>query len=50
MPTKKLRVALSDDADSPRFIETVPKRGYRLIAPVAVTPSVVVVSASPGSC
>ncbi|MGP1275136.1 MAG: winged helix-turn-helix domain-containing protein [Caulobacterales bacterium] len=30
----KLRKALGDDARNPRFIETVPKRGYRLIAPV----------------
>lgn len=31
---KRLRFALDDDADNPRFIETVPKRGYRFIAPV----------------
>jgi DNA-binding winged helix-turn-helix (wHTH) protein len=31
---KKLRVAFRDSADNPRFIETVPKRGYRFIAPV----------------
>lgn len=31
---KRLRAALDDDADNPRFIETVPKRGYRFIAPV----------------
>jgi TolB-like protein len=30
----KLREALGDTADSPRFIETLPKRGYRFIAPV----------------
>jgi Tol biopolymer transport system component/DNA-binding winged helix-turn-helix (wHTH) protein len=30
----KLRQALADDPDSPRFIETVPRRGYRFIAPV----------------
>lgn len=30
----KLRDALSDTADAPRFIETVPRRGYRFIAPV----------------
>jgi eukaryotic-like serine/threonine-protein kinase len=29
---KKLREALGDNADSPRYIETVPKRGYRFIA------------------
>ncbi|MGB5743477.1 MAG: winged helix-turn-helix domain-containing protein, partial [Sedimenticolaceae bacterium] len=30
----KLRKALQDSARQPRFIETIPKRGYRLIAPV----------------
>jgi TolB-like protein/DNA-binding winged helix-turn-helix (wHTH) protein/Tfp pilus assembly protein PilF len=30
----KLREALGDDANSPRFIETVPRRGYRFIAPI----------------
>jgi len=32
---KKLRQALGDDSDNPRFIETLPRRGYRLIVPVA---------------
>jgi Tol biopolymer transport system component/DNA-binding winged helix-turn-helix (wHTH) protein len=32
---KRLRDALGDSADTPRYIETVPRRGYRLIAPVA---------------
>jgi len=27
---KRLRAALGDDAKEPRFIETVPRRGYRL--------------------
>jgi len=31
---KKLRAALNDSADSPRFIETVPRHGYRFIAPL----------------
>lgn len=31
---KKLREALGDDAEKPRFIETLSKRGYRFIAPV----------------
>src|SRR5215467_3898881 len=31
---KKLREALSDAADTPRYIETLPRRGYRFIAPV----------------
>jgi len=30
----KLREALNDAADNPRFIQTVPRRGYRFIAPV----------------
>jgi TolB-like protein/DNA-binding winged helix-turn-helix (wHTH) protein/Tfp pilus assembly protein PilF len=32
----KLRDALSDNADTPRYIETLPRRGYRFIAPVTV--------------
>ena len=34
---KKLRAALDDNADNPRFIETIPRSGYRFIAPVTVT-------------
>jgi len=30
----KLRVALCDSANNPRYIETVPRQGYRLVAPV----------------
>ena len=30
----KLREALGDSADTPLYIETIPKRGYRFIAPV----------------
>lgn len=33
---KTLRRQLGDDASRPRFIETVPKHGYRFIAPVHV--------------
>jgi eukaryotic-like serine/threonine-protein kinase len=31
---KLLRRALGDSADSPKYIETIPRRGYRLIVPV----------------
>lgn len=31
---KKLRAVLDDNSDNPRFIETVPRHGYRFIAPV----------------
>ncbi len=31
---QKLRDALGDSADSPRYIETIPRVGYRFIAPV----------------
>jgi len=34
----RLREALGDVADNPRFIETVPRRGYRFIAPVDKPP------------
>lgn len=32
----KIREALGDTADNPRFIETLPRRGYRWIAPVSI--------------
>ena len=35
----KVREALSDTAGSPRFVETLPRRGYRFIAPVEAVPS-----------
>src|SRR6188472_3593056 len=31
---KRLRAALGDEADNPRFVETLHRRGYRFIAPV----------------
>jgi DNA-binding winged helix-turn-helix (wHTH) protein/tetratricopeptide (TPR) repeat protein len=36
---RRLRYALGDSADNPVFIETLPKRGYRFLAPVAVKES-----------
>src|SRR5437764_15402875 len=32
---KRLRQALHDSAENPRFVETLARRGYRFIAPVA---------------
>jgi DNA-binding winged helix-turn-helix (wHTH) protein/tetratricopeptide (TPR) repeat protein len=37
----KVREALEDDASNPRFVETVPRRGYRFIAPIAVEAPVI---------
>ncbi len=31
---RQIRTVLGDDADQPRFLETLPRRGYRFIAPV----------------
>jgi TolB-like protein/DNA-binding winged helix-turn-helix (wHTH) protein/Tfp pilus assembly protein PilF len=31
---RRIRVALEDIAESPRFLETLPKKGYRFIAPI----------------
>jgi eukaryotic-like serine/threonine-protein kinase len=46
----ELRQLLQDDAQQPRYIETIPKRGYRLIAPVAMAhPAPLVPEAHPGS-
>ncbi len=36
---RQVREALGDDADVPRFIKTVPRRGYRFIASVAPQPT-----------
>jgi TolB-like protein/DNA-binding winged helix-turn-helix (wHTH) protein/Flp pilus assembly protein TadD len=34
---RQIREALGDDADTPRYVETLPRRGYRFIAPVEAT-------------
>ena len=36
MLSARLREALDDSPDKPRFVETLPRRGYRFIAPVTV--------------
>ena len=41
----RLREALGDSADNPRFIETLARRGYRFVAPVEA----VMTGAAPGS-
>jgi len=41
----RLREALEDSAENPRFIETIPKRGYRFIAPVEPTQAAAMSSA-----
>ena len=43
---RKLRQAFGDSADNPRFIETLPRRGYRFIAPVSESPRQEAVAAS----
>ncbi len=35
---RKLRAALGDDAGEPRYIETIPRRGYRFIGALEATP------------
>src|ERR1700745_879905 len=34
----RVREALNDNAGTPQYVETVPRRGYRFIAPVAASP------------
>lgn len=47
---RKLRVGLNDSADNPRFLETIPRRGYRFLAPVVpVEPAVAIVVSAPTS-
>src|SRR5438270_10694950 len=36
---KRLRDALGDSAENPRFVETVARRGYRFVAPVDAIPA-----------
>jgi TolB-like protein/DNA-binding winged helix-turn-helix (wHTH) protein/Flp pilus assembly protein TadD len=46
---KKLRQALGDDAETPRYIETLSRRGYRFIAPVETAGADLRVPPSEGS-
>ena len=43
----QVRTALADASDNPRFIQTVPRRGYRFIAPVVPVISPVVPAEAP---
>jgi len=36
---RKLRSALGDDADTPRYIETLPRKGYRFVAQITPAPA-----------
>ena len=42
---RKLRIALGDDAEAPRYVETVPRKGYRFIA--ALQPPAAILFALP---
>ena len=44
---RKLREALDDDAGHPSFIETLPRRGYRFIAPVNSIAAIELVAPQP---
>jgi eukaryotic-like serine/threonine-protein kinase len=35
---RKVRMALGDESDAPQYVETIPRRGYRFLAPVEVVP------------
>jgi eukaryotic-like serine/threonine-protein kinase len=48
---RKVRDSLGDDAEAPRYIETIPRRGYRFIAPVrtdALTVRAATIDETPG--
>src|SRR5580765_3258799 len=44
----ELRKVLGDDPKSPRFIETLPKRGYRFLAPIEEAPLMPASGSIPG--
>src|SRR5258705_2446161 len=44
---KRLRAALGDDADNPRFVETLPRRGYRFIASLGAGTAIAMPSFAP---
>jgi DNA-binding winged helix-turn-helix (wHTH) protein/TolB-like protein/tetratricopeptide (TPR) repeat protein len=42
---RQIRTVLGDSADSPQYIETLPRRGYRFIAPISYAPGAVEIGA-----
>jgi TolB-like protein/DNA-binding winged helix-turn-helix (wHTH) protein len=44
---RKVRQALRDDPDRPRFVQTVTGRGYRFVGPVAIIPSMSALGSAP---
>jgi TolB-like protein/DNA-binding winged helix-turn-helix (wHTH) protein/Tfp pilus assembly protein PilF len=46
---KKIRDTLGDDPETPRYIQTLPRRGYRFIAPVEVAGPVPVLAPNGGA-
>src|SRR6187402_1850719 len=46
---KRLRAALGDDAENPRFVETLPRRGYRFIASLNAAEPAALPAAAPAT-
>lgn len=44
---RKVRDSLNDDAEAPHYVETIPRRGYRFVAPVTVLGSETPIQAKP---
>lgn len=44
---KKLRAALNDSAERPHYIETIPRRGYRFVAPLTIVAADEIAAAVP---
>jgi TolB-like protein/DNA-binding winged helix-turn-helix (wHTH) protein/Tfp pilus assembly protein PilF len=46
---RKIRQVLGDDPDQPRFVQTVPRKGYRFIAKVSRVPAISIAPAGPST-
>lgn len=44
---RQIREALGDDASAPRFVETLPRRGYRFLMPIEAAPAAAPASSVP---